>query len=125
MLKSSLVTSALGQYLGTELKIDIPKISQGECPKSVVKLCEYNDIKHLEGKLKTWADSAFTDEIQRKAVKDVLQDITRELWEWLDFSCDGTLYKKAGYLCQLKKKQENNRLENTRSASNPEETEPA
>jgi len=83
---------------GETIRIDIPKIPLADLPSSVIKLCSYADIQHLEGKLKTWADSAFTDDIQRKAVKDILQDIARDFWQWLDFSTDGTIYKKVRYL---------------------------
>jgi len=113
MSKPSLESSSLGQYLGTEFKTMIPKIPQADCPKSIVKLCEYYDIQHLEGQLKTLVDATIPsvmggdDNKQNKALKDVVQFIVRDFWRWLNASTDGTVYKKAGYLCQLKERQEN------------------
>ena len=42
--------------------------------------------------------------IQNKALKDVIQGIVREFWVHLTFSVDGNLYKKVKYLYQLKNK---------------------
>jgi len=97
---------------GETIKIDIPKIPLADLPSGVIKLCSYANIQHLEGKLKTWADSVFTDEIQRKAAKDVLQDIARDFWRWLDTSKDNTTYKMVGYLLRELKKQEVKKLSN-------------
>ena len=90
---------------GHEVKINLPKIPLVDLPDSAVKLCSYQDIQHLEGKLKTYIDSLITGERQNKAVKDIMADIARELWTWLDFSCDGTTYKMVAYLRRLSEQQ--------------------
>jgi len=95
---------------GEKFTIEIPKVPIVDLPNSPVKICSYNDISYLEGKLKTLVDATIPEivggdnNIQNKALKDVIQGIVREFWVHLTFSVDGNLYKKVKYLYQLKNK---------------------
>ena len=85
---------------------------ENSLPKGIVKLCDYDDIKRLEGKLKTFVDASIPREIggdnsdRNKAFKDICAFIVRDFWSDLHLSTDGYLDKKERYLKQVEEKKD-------------------
>ena len=92
-----------------EITIKVPSIPEDRLIRGQIKLCDVDDIKYLEGRLKTMIDAAVKQNIKEgeidpnKAMKDVIYSIVWDFWKLMDLSRKTS--KEATYLLYLEKLQ--------------------